>query len=104
MNERRSRGGARVMPLKRRIILIVLLLILAFLTFKTYKLLSKKKLEYDDKLARIEALNEEIEAENEREKMIESSKSQVITDEDYESLAREELGLIRKDEIVIKPR
>ena len=92
------------MPLKRRIILIVLLLILAFLTFKTYKLLSKKKLEYDDKLARIEALNEEIEAENEREKMIESSKSQVITDEDYESLAREELGLIRKDEIVIKPR
>lgn len=104
MNVRRSRGGARVMPLKRRIILIVLLLILAFLTFKTYKLLSKKKLEYDDKLARIEALNEEIEAENEREKMIESSKSQVITDEDYESLAREELGLIRKDEIVIKPR
>lgn len=104
MNERRSRGGAKVMPLKRRLILIVLLLVLGFLTFKAYKLFNKKRLEYDDKLARIEALEEELESESEREKMLESSKNQVITDEDYESLAREELGLIRKDEIVIKPR
>ena len=104
MNERRSRGGARVMPLKRRLILIVLLLILGFMTIKAYRLFLKKRIEYDDKLARITALDEELESENEREKLLESSKSQVITDEDYESLAREELGLIRKDEIVIKPR
>ena len=104
MNERRSRGGARVMPLKRRLILIVLLLTIGFLIFKAYKLFLKKKLEYGDRIDRIVALEEELESENEREKMLESSKSQVITDEDYESLAREELGLIRKDEIVIKPR
>lgn len=104
MNERRSRGGARVMPLKRRLILIVLLLILGFMTIKAYRLFLKKRIEYDDKLARITALDEELESENEREKLLESSKSQIITDEDYESLAREELGLIRKDEIVIKPR
>ena len=104
MNERRSRGGARVMPLKRRLILIVLLLTLGFLICKAYKLFLKKKLEYGDRIDRIVALEEELESENEREKMLESSKSQVITDEDYESLAREELGLIRKDEIVIKPR
>lgn len=104
MNERRSRGGARVMPLKRRLILIVLLLILGFMTIKAYRLFLKKRIEYDDKLARITALDEELESENEREKLLESLKSQIITDEDYESLAREELGLIRKDEIVIKPR
>lgn len=92
------------MPLKRRLILIVLLLILGFLTFKAYKLFLKKRLEYDDKINRIATLEEELESESEREKMLESSKNQVITDEDYESLAREELGLIRKDEIVIKPR
>ena len=104
MNERRSRGGARVMPLKRRLILIVLLLIIGFLTFRAYKLFLNKKLEYGDKVDRIATLEEELESESEREKMLESSKSQIITDEDYESLAREELGLIRKDEIVIKPR
>lgn len=92
------------MPLKRRLILIVLLLILGFMTIKAYRLFLKKRIEYDDKLARITALDEELESENEREKLLESSKSQIITDEDYESLAREELGLIRKDEIVIKPR
>ena len=104
MNERRSRGGARVMPLKRRLILIVLLIILVFLTFRAYKLFLKKRLEYGDKIDRITTLEEELESENEREKLLESSKSQIITDEDYESLAREELGLIRRDEIVIKPR
>ena len=104
MNERRSRGGASIMPLKRRLILIVLLLVLSFLTFKAYRLFTQKRLEYGDKLARITALDEELESENEREKILESSKSQVITDEDYESLAREELGIIRKDELVIKPR
>ena len=104
MNERRSRGGARVMPLKRRLILIVLLIILVLLTFRAYKLFLKKRLEYGDKIDRITTLEEELESENEREKLLESSKSQIITDEDYESLAREELGLIRRDEIVIKPR
>ena len=104
MNERRSRGGARVMPLKRRLILIVLLIILVFFTFRAYKLFLKKRLEYGDKIDRITTLEEELESENEREKLLESSKSQIITDEDYESLAREELGLIRRDEIVIKPR
>ena len=64
MNERRSRGGASVMPLKRRLILIVLLLILGFLIFRAYKLFFKKKLEYGDKVDRIAALEDKIKNED----------------------------------------
>ena len=49
-------------------------------------------------------MNNEIKEEESKIKQIDKNTSHVITDEEYESLAREELGLIKKDEIIIKPR
>ena len=104
MNAKKSRGGTRLISSKKRLILILLLIILSILIVKEISILKSKKLEYESKSAFVSDLQEEIQSEENKEKQIKSLDGQNITDEEYESLAREELGLIKKDEIVIKPR
>ncbi|MBQ7743881.1 MAG: hypothetical protein IJT67_03720 [Lachnospiraceae bacterium] len=104
MNAKRSRGGVRLISSKKRLILIALLLLLSIFVVREIRLLKSKKLEYESKNAFVSDLQAEVESEAENEKQKSDLESQNITDEEYESLAREELGLIKKDEIVIKPR
>ncbi len=104
MKERRSRGGAKVFSPFRRVLLVAFILLIGILLIKGKKILDHKKLEYDAKLNTIDILKEEIDIEEDKALKFDKAKNQITSDEEYESLAREELGLIRKDEIVIKPR
>ena len=104
MNVKRSRAVAKVMSSRKRFLLILSLILMIMLIYNGVKVINVKKLEYDKKAAYMEDLNEDIREEEEKLKQLENSRNKTITDEDYESLAREELGLIKKDEIVIKPR
>ena len=105
MNEeiRRSRGGAVVnSPLKRFFMLFAILLLVALIGF-SYKVFNEKNEEYVKKLERIGDLEEQIEAEDDRLKQLKKQENHVTTDEDIEAIARQELGLIKRDEIVIRP-
>ena len=104
MNAEKSRGGVRLISSKKRLILIVLLLVLGIVIYNEVKILRAKQYEYESKVAQVENLRDEIESEKSKEKPKNVSGQDTISDEEYESLAREELGLIKKDEIIIKPR
>ena len=104
MREKRSRGGAVVASPFRRFIMIVILLVLIFAVFIANKILNNKKLELAKKTIKINELQIEIEKEEEKAKNLDKTNNQVNSDDDVEALARQELGLIKKDEIVIKPR
>lgn len=105
MNEeiRRSRGGAAVnSPLRRLFMIVVLLVLLALIGF-SYKVFNDKNDEYAKKLERIDDLEEQIATEEARQKQLKKQENHVTTDEDIEAIARRELGLIKRDEIVIRP-
>jgi len=105
MNEeiKRSRGGAVVnSPVKRVFMLFILLVLVALIGF-SYKAFNEKNDEYAKKLERIEDLEEQIAAEDDRLKQLKKQENRVTTDEDIEAIARQELGLIKRDEIVIRP-
>lgn len=104
MSERRSRGGAVVFSPAKRAILLIILAGLIVATVASIRLLNKKSVELTDKTLRIERLKEEIKEEEEKTKNLNKSNNKTTTDEDIEALARQELGLIKRDEIVIKPR
>lgn len=106
MNEKRvrSRGGASIMSPLRRVVLIAILFVLIAFLFLSFKVLKQKKNENILKTIEIENLNQEIEKEDKKTDELSKAKGKDTTDEDYEELARKELGLIKKDEIVIKPR
>ena len=105
MNEkRRSRGGAKIFsPTKRILIVVIIVGLLGSIVFAR-KMLDIKKDELASKDERIAQLELEIESEKTKAEQLKKSDSQVMKDEDMESLARSELGLIKRDEIVIKPR
>ena len=100
MKERKNKKNMSVI----RFVLIFILVGLIVASYKCIRLYNVKKEEYNDKKQQIENLNNEIKEEESKIKQIDKNISHVITDEEYESLAREELGLIKKDEIIIKPR
>ena len=105
MNERlrRSRGGAVVSsPIKRFFMLLVLLSLVAALSF-LYKLFIERHEEYVKRVERIEELEGQISAEEDKLKQLKKKEDRVTTNEDIEAIARQELGLIKRDEIVIRP-
>ena len=105
MNERvrRSRGGVAInSPLKRFIMLLFILVIVVLLGF-SYKVFNEKNIELSKKIEKIEELEEQISAEEEKIKQLKKQEKRVTTDEDIEAIARQELGLIKRDEIVIRP-
>ena len=69
----------------------------------SYKAYVGKTAEYENKISRIEELQNQIAAEDEKTKQLKRQDNSVITNEDIEAIARQELGLIKKDEIVIRP-
>lgn len=69
----------------------------------SYKAYVSKTAEYENKISRIEELQNQIAAEDEKTKQLKRQDNSVITNEDIEAIARQELGLIKKDEIVIRP-
>ena len=105
MNERvrRSRGGVVInSPIKRFIMLLFILVIVVLLGF-SYKVFNEKNIELSKKIKKIEELEEQISAEEEKIKQLKKQENRVTTDEDIEAIARQELGLIKRDEIVIRP-
>lgn len=105
MNERvrRSRGGAVInSPLKRFIMLLLILCLVVLLGF-SYKVFNEKNVELSKKVEKIAELEEQINAEEEKIKQLKKQENRVTTDEDIEAIARQELGLIKRDEIVIRP-
>ena len=103
MSVGRSRGGAAILSPLKRAILLIFLATICVLIFISYKTLKRKQIENIAKSYKIEEIESEIAVEEERAKELGKKKDASATNDDYESLARE-LGLIKKDEIVIKPR
>jgi cell division protein FtsL len=105
MNEkvRRSRGGLVINSPFKRTLMVVVFLVLVVAVCVSYRVFSKKNEEFADRVKRIERLEDQISAEDEKSKQLKKQEDKVINDEDIESIARQELGLIKKDEIVIRP-
>ena len=105
MNERkvRSRGGAVVGSPFKRFLMIFALVILTVAVLFSYRVFNEKSAEYDQKKRVIEELNDQIAMEDDKSKRLKERDDKVTTDEDIEAIARQELGLIKKDEIVIRP-
>ena len=88
----------------RRVLLFLIIIGLIILLHIGIPALNEKKAINIKKSIEIENMKEELKEKEEEEKKLEKVESQDISSDDYEKLAREELGLIRKDEIVIKPK
>ena len=102
--KRRSRGGAKVFSPTKRIVIIGLLVFLLGTIAFAKRMLKNEKEELASKDEKIAKLELEIEYESIKTEQLKKSDRQAMKDEDMESLARSELGLIKRNEIVIKPR
>lgn len=87
----------------KRILMVLAFVVLVAMIGFSYKAFVNKTAEYENKTNRIEELQKQIAAEDEKTKQLKKQDSSVITDDDIEAIARQELGLIKKDEIVIRP-
>lgn len=87
----------------KRVLLVFFIVVLVGVIGLLCKTLDAKTKEYQKNVNRIEELNDQISDENEKAKQLQKQNKDVITDSDIEAIARQELGLIKKDEIVIRP-
>lgn len=100
---RRSRGGAVIFSATKRIIVLIIICTITIAIFFAKELLSDKKSEYVRKINEAEKLELAIKEEEDKGVKLKKNDSKAFGDEEMESLARSELGLIKRDEIVIKP-
>lgn len=100
----RSRAYAPVFSTFRRVFLIILIIIMVSLAFIGYRILKEKEAINLKKSQEIENLEDDIKIEDEKKESLSKNKDRNISDEEIMSIARDEFGLINKDEIVIKPR
>lgn len=100
---RRSRGGAAVFSTTKRIIIVGALVILIIATLFAKNTLENKQYEYASKIDEIEKLEIAIKNEEDKSSKLKKNDGHVLDNEEMESLARAELGLIKRDEIIIKP-
>lgn len=104
MTERRkSRGGAVVFSTTKRIFIVAILIVLISAILFARGFLNDKKSEYARKVEEIEKLEFAIQDEDDKASNLKKNESKVLGNEEMESLARSELGLIKRDEIVIRP-
>lgn len=101
--KRRSRGGVYVFSPIKRVLLIIVLFVLAFMAYISFGVFNEKNAEYNMKNQIAKGLEESISEEESKVAKLKKSDNQVTTNEEIESIARQELGLIKRDEIVIKP-
>lgn len=90
--------------MKRRILVIISCFILIILVYLGINKIKMLEIEHNDKIIKISNLKEELESEKAKSLDSKSSNNNKVEDEDYEDVARKELGLIKKDEIVIIPK
>lgn len=88
----------------KRLILLTIFLILVVFVYLGNVFLRKVKSESLNKAVEVNGLKSQIEIENNRNEDLKKSKIDNVTKADLEELARKDLGLIKKDEIVIKPK
>ena len=100
---RRSRGVAAVFSTTKHLLIIGILAILLISILFARKMLKNKQSEYANKISEIEQLEMAIKDEEDKSSKLKKSDGNVLDNEDMESLARAELGLIKRDEIIIKP-
>ena len=100
---RRSRGGAVVFSTTKRMIILIIIFTITIAIFFAKELLSDKKSEYARKINEAEKLEMAIKDEEDKASKLKKNDNKAFGDEEMESLARSELGLIKRDEIVIKP-
>ena len=103
MSERRSRGGAAIFSTTKRIVILGVIAILSMVVIFAKDALRKKQSEYASKIEEIEQLELAIKGEEDKASKLKKNDGQVMGNEEMESLARSELGLIKRDEIIIKP-
>ncbi len=103
MSERRSRGGAAIFSTTKRIVILGVLVILIFAVLFAKNVLKSKQSEYSNKISEIENLEVAIQDEEDKSSKLKKNEGHVLDNEDMESIARAELGLIKRDEIIIKP-
>lgn len=87
-----------------RVLLVLVLIVLLFFSIKSFSTYKLKKEENSLQIEKIEELNKELEIVDEKLKEFIKNIGEENEDLNYEIVAREELGLIKKDEIIIKPR
>ena len=102
--KRRSRGGAKVFSSTKRIIILAILILLLGTIAFAKRMLKNQKDELSSKDEKIAQLELEIESESVKAEQLKKNDNQAMKDDDMEALARSELGLIKRNEIVIKPR
>lgn len=100
---RRSRGGAAVFSTTKRVLIVAILVILLSAILFARGFLNDKKSEYTRKVDEINKLELAIQDEDDKASNLKKNESKVLGNEEMESLARSELGLIKRDEIVIRP-
>lgn len=105
MNEkvRKSRDRVVLRSPFGRTIMVLVIIVLAILLFESYKVFNEKNKEFARSEKRIEQLENEISDANKIAEEFKRKDNNSVSDEDIEKVARQELGLIKRDEIVIKP-
>jgi cell division protein DivIC len=81
-------------------IALILLILVCVLLVQTNRL-SRQKAEYE---VQLHSYEESYEAESEKSEELESEKNWVKSDQYVESVAREKLGLVNSDEVLIKSK
>ena len=88
----------------KRILLCLILTLFSVLIYKSYTLFNKKNNEYANKMDLVRELEAQIDAENSKAKKLDRQNDNVTTNDEIEAIARQELGLIKRDEILIRPK
>lgn len=91
-----------IRKVKRVILTVVLLVVLVGAIIVTKNSGDNKAL-ITEKDIKIEELKRQIEAENERNKSLKEKQNYVPYEDYIEDIARNELGLIKDDEIILRP-
>lgn len=83
----------------RSLISLLLLIALGFVGYNFYFLCARRQASYESKLAEIDRLDSEIAVLKQKNKILSERVTYLGTDAGVEEVAREKLGLVRKDEI-----
>ena len=104
MKEKQRKSKKSILhPNLKRFLIIYIFLFLVLTIYVSYIVYNKKNIEYYEKSRMIEDLKDKILYEEDKNKQLKKQNTEYLTNEDVEEIARKELGLIRRDEIVIKP-
>lgn len=99
MAKRRKKTKKRYNRKSMAFITIIVAVLLVSLSVQSYQL-KQRNLVYADQMAELE---QQMKEENGRTEDIEKLKDYMDTDEYVEDVARDKLGMVKEDEILLKP-